>query len=79
MTNSKELFNHLVKRVSLKEEKSEIQSIIYLLLEKKLGLSKTEILSGKEIEPIGPIFFDPIIAAINAHTPIQYILGVPTK
>lgn len=75
MTNSKELFNHLVKRVSLKEEKSEIQSIIYLLLEKKLGLSKTEILSGKEIEPIGPIFFDPIIAAINAHTPIQYILG----
>ncbi len=75
MTNSKELFNLLVKRISLREEKSEIQSIIYLLLEKKLGFSKTEILSAKETEPIEPIVFDPIIAAINAHTPIQYILG----
>jgi release factor glutamine methyltransferase len=75
MTNSKELFNDLVSRVLLKEDKSEIQSIIYLLLEKKLGLTKIEILTGKEIDPIQPGFFEQLIEQLNAHAPIQYILG----
>lgn len=75
MTNSKELFNDLVNRITLKEDKSEIQSIVYLLLEKKLRLTKTELLAGKEIDAIKPSFFDRTIAEINAHTPIQYILG----
>jgi release factor glutamine methyltransferase len=75
MTNSKELFNDLVSRISLKEEKSELQSIIYLLLEKKLGLSKTEILAGKVISSLRSDIFDSIIRQINDHTPIQYILG----
>jgi release factor glutamine methyltransferase len=75
MTNSKELFNDLVSRISIREDKSEIQSIIYLLLEKKLGLSKTEILAGKELLTIPYADFDNIIRQINKHTPIQYILG----
>jgi release factor glutamine methyltransferase len=75
MTNSKELFNDLVSRVLLMDDKSEIQSIIYLLLEKKLGLTKTEILTAKEIDPIQPGFFEPLIDQLNTHAPIQYILG----
>lgn len=75
MTNSKELFNDLINRISLEEDKSEIQSIIYLLIEKKLGLNKTEILAGKEISILRPDIFDSFIQQINNHTPIQYILG----
>ncbi len=75
MTNSKELFNDLVKRITLKEDISEIKSILYLLLEKKLGISKTEILAGKEILPTNSSFFDSDLIQINKHTPIQYILG----
>ena len=75
MTNSKELFNDLVSRIKLKEDKSEIQSIVYLLLENKLGLTRTEIVAGKEITTMDPSVFDPFITQINDHTPIQYILG----
>jgi len=75
MTNSKELFNDLVSRITLNEDKSEIQSIIYLLLEKELGLTKMEILSGKEISTISPSFFYPYVSRINNNEPIQYILG----
>jgi len=75
MTNSKELFNDLVSRVTLEEDKSEIQSIIYLLLEKKLNLTKTEILADKKITRIDRGLFDPLIGQINSHVPIQYILG----
>lgn len=75
MTNSKELFNDLVSRITLKEDKSEIQSIVYLLLEKKIRLTRTEILAGKKIASTDPFIFDPLIAQINNHTPIQYILG----
>jgi len=75
MTNSKELFNDLVSRITLKEDKSEIQSIVYLLLEKKLRLTKTEILAGKEIPIVEKAAFNTSITKINEHTPVQYILG----
>lgn len=74
MTNSKELFTELVNRVTVPYSKAEIQTIIYLLLEKKLGLSQTEVLSGKKLE-VSPDEFDPFILRINQHEPIQYILG----
>ncbi len=74
MTNSKELFNHLVSRVTLPEDKNEIQSIIYLLLQKELSLTKTEILSEKK-NVAEPAQFDQHLARINRHEPIQYILG----
>jgi len=75
MTNSKELFNDLAGRITLKEDKSEIRSIVYLLFEKKLRLTKTEILAGKEIPSVEKSAFDIIITKINEHTPVQYILG----
>jgi len=75
MTNSKELFNDLVSRVTLAEDKSEIQSIIYLLLEKKMKLTRMEVLSNKIIHSVDPSSFDSYIQKINRHMPIQYILG----
>ena len=75
MTNSKELFNELVSRVQLDETREEINSIIYLLLESKLGLSKMEIMTNKKISPVGFDYFNDIIQRINKHEPIQYILG----
>lgn len=75
MTNSKELFNDLVSRITLNEDKSEIQSIVYLLLEKKFGLTLTQILAGKEIAFVDPSDFDLLIEQLNHHVPIQYLLG----
>lgn len=75
MTNSKELYNDLVKRITLDEEKVEIQSIAYLLLEKLLGLTRTHILAKKNIDDINSSFFDSYVKRINAHEPIQYILS----
>lgn len=76
MTNSKELFNHLVNRITLQEEKNEIQSIAYLLLENKLGLSKLDILTEKVIDLTDQQHFDQYLTRINNHEPIQYILGL---
>lgn len=74
MTNSKELFSEVVKRISLPEEKAEIESIAYLLLEKKWKLSRTDILAEK-ITPVPWSEVEPVVARINTHEPIQYILG----
>ena len=75
MTNSKELFNELVNNVRLDDSRDEIHSIIYLLLEDKLGLSKTDIMTGKEISPVSKDQFNEVIQRINQREPIQYILG----
>jgi release factor glutamine methyltransferase len=75
MTNSKELFNELVSRITLPEDKPEIQSIVYLLLNKRLGLTKTEILAGKAISSVDPNFFNAEIEKLNNQVPIQYVLG----
>ncbi len=75
MTNSKELFNELVNQVRLDETRDEICSIIYLLLENNFGLTKVEVMTGKEIEPVKLDYFNDIIQRINRHEPIQYVLG----
>jgi release factor glutamine methyltransferase len=75
MTNSKKLFDELANRVRLDESRYEINSIIYLVLENKLGLSKTDIMMGREIESVKLDSFSKILDRINRKEPIQYILG----
>lgn len=75
MTNSKELFLDLASRVTLAEDKGEIHSLVYLLLEKILNLSKTDILSEKHIKVDQPELLESYITRINQHEPLQYILG----
>ena len=75
MTNSKKLFDELASSVRLDESRDEIHSIIYLLLEDKFGLSKMDIMTGREIESIKLDSFEEILDQINRKEPIQYILG----
>lgn len=74
MTNSKELFGEVVKRISLPEPKGEIESIAFLLFEKKWNISRTAILAEKKTT-LKWIDVEPYLQRINAHEPIQYILG----
>ena len=75
MANSKKLFDELANSVRLNESRDEIHSIIYLLLKDKFGLSKTDIMTGREIEPVRLDSFMEILDRINRKEPIQYILG----
>ena len=75
MTNSKKLFDELTNSVRLDESRDEIHSIIYLLLKDKFGLSKTDIMTGREIEPVRLDSLTEILDRINRKEPIQYILG----
>lgn len=75
MTNSKELFQDLVKQITLPVDLGEIQSLVYLIMDKKLGVSKTEILSEKRIALQDNALLRDIISRVNQSEPIQYILG----
>jgi release factor glutamine methyltransferase len=75
MISSKTLFQQLRKKITLNEEEGEIKSILYLLFEKEFGLSRTEILAGKEIENIDEAKLEKYVERINNHEPIHYILG----
>lgn len=74
MTNSKELFHDLVNKITLPDSPSEIQSIVYLLLEKTGGITRTDILSEKKIT-LKYEDVESYINRINQHEPVQYILG----
>jgi release factor glutamine methyltransferase len=75
MPNSKELFSELVNKIGLAETKDEIESMVYLLLENKLGLTRTDVLGKKGLENTGLPDWEEIILRINRHEPVQYILG----
>lgn len=74
MTNSKELFSEVVRRINLPEDKAEIESIAYLLLDKKWNINQTDVLAQKQIT-VNQTEVDAYIERINTHEPIQYILG----
>ena len=75
MANSKELFSELVNKIGLAESKDEIESLVYLLLENQLGLTRTDVLGKKELENTVLPDWEEIILRINRQEPIQYILG----
>ncbi len=77
MKNSKEIFRDLQQQITLKGDHDEIQSILYLITEDVLGLSRAEIVAEKSIllPDIQQKSLSNIIKRVNAHEPIQYILG----
>jgi len=60
----------------LNESAEEISSIAYLVFENLLGLSRTEILSGKYVEVTDEKMDSllSVVKRINKHEPIQFIL-----
>jgi release factor glutamine methyltransferase len=71
--SSKILFNHISFEIAVVYEENEAKSIVFLLLEHFLNLSKTEILLDKKIEQA--FDFQDIINRLKAQEPIQYIIG----
>jgi release factor glutamine methyltransferase len=77
MNNSKLLFQDFIKAITLPESREEISGIAYLVFEDLFGLSKTQILTEKNItiSSSDQARLTAIIARINQHEPVQYILG----
>jgi release factor glutamine methyltransferase len=77
MKNSKVLFDDFVKRVRLNESPEEIFTMAFWAIEKLFGVSRTDVLLGKDLELTSKQEKDllNIIERINRHEPIQYILG----
>jgi release factor glutamine methyltransferase len=71
--SSKTLFNQLVFEITSVYEENEAKSIVYLLLEHYLNLSKTDILLDNIISQ--SFDFQDIIIQLKADKPIQYIIG----
>ena len=73
MNSSKIIFNQLVSEITPVYEENEAKSIIYLLLEHYLKISKTDILLDN---PVSQLFdFTEIIQRIKAQEPVQYVIG----
>ena len=74
LTNSsKTLFNQLVSEITSVYEENEAKSIVYLLLEYYLNLSKTDIVLDNPISQ--SVDFQDIIARLKVQEPVQYIIG----
>lgn len=73
MNTSHELFQYLVKNISVYEQ-NEAKAIAYLLLDELLHLSKTDIILDKPI-PAKTHNWQEIINKINQSQPVQYIIG----
>jgi len=75
--NSKKLFHELVKGIAIDDTQDEIRSMVYLLLDHFLSISRTDVFAEKEIE-LTPSTEDRIgdaIRRINTGEPVQYVLG----
>ena len=71
--SSKTLFNQLVSEITSVYEENEAKSIVYLLLEHYLNLSKTDILLDISIAQL--FDFQEVIDRIKTQEPVQYIIG----
>jgi release factor glutamine methyltransferase len=77
MRNSKAILRDLQQQITLKEDLSEIRSILYLVLENVLGLSQADVFADKAIliDDQQQKKLADAISRINNHEPVQYILG----
>jgi release factor glutamine methyltransferase len=68
------LYQSLVRALTLPVSESEKQTMIRWLLEDRLGMTASALLSGKEVS-LTPDHFAHDIERLNAEEPIQYVLG----
>jgi len=74
--NSKDLFRDLRKRITLLQEVSETDSMLYLILE-SIGITHSDVIAQKAVSlTLGETSaLNTIIDRINKNEPVQYILG----
>ncbi len=78
MRYSKELFEYLAGQLNF-NDLNEKKATIFWLLEHLLGLSRPDILLNKEIPSRSDsVNWQLIVERLNAHEPIQYLLGETT-
>ncbi len=77
MKNSKVLFQEIVGRIRIPEDPQEIDSLAYMLFESLLGISKTDVMAGKEINLSQDLALklQQSIVRINDFEPVQYVVG----
>ena len=75
MPNSKDVFQWVVSQISLDEPVEEINSIAYLLLGHELHLTRAQIVTGQPLASFDQGRLSQLIARLNNHEPVQYILG----
>lgn len=75
MPNSKDVFKWVVQQITIDESPDEVESIAYLLLQKKINISRSTIIASQQIENFSEEKILPFIDRINQHEPIQYIIG----
>ncbi|HCR53125.1 MAG TPA: peptide chain release factor N(5)-glutamine methyltransferase [Cytophagales bacterium] len=75
MPNSKDVFKWVVSQITLDESADEVNSIAYLLLDKKLNISKSQVIAANPLANVSPQSLLPWIERINQGEPIQYIIG----
>jgi release factor glutamine methyltransferase len=76
MMNSKAIFRDLQQRITLAEPPSEIQSLVYIIMNKLLNVSRTDIVAEKQVPFTDSVQqkLNGIITRLNANEPIHYIL-----
>ena len=77
MKNSKTLFLDLVNAIKLPDNRDEVQSIVYILMEHIFSLSRTEIQLEKAVNVNSEARekMTNMIDRINTEEPVQYIVG----
>lgn len=77
MMNSKDLFRDLKKRITLVQEASETDSILYRVLETIPGITRSDVMAHKPVSLTADELakLDSIIYRLNQSEPVQYILG----
>ena len=75
--NSKVLFNDLVKAITIDESVDEIQAMVYIILENTLRVSRTDVLTEKDVSfpSADENAIWNIVRRINSQEPIQYVFG----
>ena len=75
--NSKVLFNDLVKAITIDESVDEIQAMVYIIMENTLGLSRTDVLTEKNVKVTSgdDALIKSTINRINSQEPLQYVFG----
>lgn len=71
------LFHNIHQRLSSIYDSQETQAIIFLLLEKKCGLSKTDVLIGKDdcLNSAKMATINLMLERLEMNEPIQYVIG----
>ncbi len=76
LVNSSELFKNTTQRLEKAYDKQEAQSLSFLLFENLFSLSRTQLLSGKEIKNPEQIpTLENYLERLLKFEPLQYILG----